>query len=206
MIMTDSLIKAAYSAQLSGINSVEEGFSWVTMVLVWGLYVLLGGAGCLAVFSESYPLLKHFLFNDLRPTTPARLHFSLLVLHRTAFALLIITFDASKEQLLSLSVLTAAVSPSQFALYLLAVRPYQSIKDFILQLGTHCVITGFLTFLTLFEYGLLGHDKNLVSTGFMWSIMSILALHVLAVLAKVASLVKEILQTENEELPLMNVV
>jgi hypothetical protein len=86
------------------------------------------------------------------------------------------------------------------------VRPFLDIKVSILQLGTHCVTTGFLTFLTLFEFGCLGSDENLVSTGFLWSIMSILALHVLAVLAKVASIVKEILQSGNEELPLISEV
>jgi hypothetical protein len=206
MIMTDSLIKAAYSANLSGIDSVQEGFSWLMIVGVWGLYLLLGGAGVFAVCSKSYPHLQHFLFNNLKPTLHARLYFSLLVLHRTAFVLLIILFDASKMQLLCLSVITTAVSPSQFTLYLIAVWPYQDIKHSILQLGTHCVITGFLTFLTLFEFGSLGDDKNLVSTGCMWSILSILALHVLAVLAKAGSLVKEILQSEIEEQPLTSVV
>jgi hypothetical protein len=206
MIMTDFLIKAAYSAHLSGIDSLQEGFSWVMIVGVWGLYVMLAGAGCLAVCSESYPLLQHFLFNDLKPTVRARLHFSILVLHRTAFALLITTFDASKEQLLCLNVITAAVSPRQFTLYLLAVWPQRDIKDSILHVGTHCVIAGFLSFLTLFEFGAFGDDKNLVSTGFMWSIMSVLALHILAVLAKVVSICREILQTENEELPEISVV
>jgi hypothetical protein len=208
MIMVDSLIKAAYSAQLSGIDSVEEGFSWLMIVVVWGLYALLGGVGCLAACSKSssWPLFKHFLFNDLKPITLAKLNFSFLVLHRTAFALLIISLDASRVQLLCLSVITAAVSPSQFTLYLLTVRPYQDIKDSILQLGTHCIITGFLSFLTLFEFGSLGDDKNLASTGFMWSIMSVTAIHILAMLAKVVSIVKEICESQNEELSLSSIL
>jgi hypothetical protein len=206
MVLTGCLIKAAYSTQLSGLDSVQEAFSWGMIAIVWLLFLLLGGVGCLAACSKSYPLLQHFLLNDLKPTPLSRLHFSLLVLHRTAFALLITTLDASKIQLLCLSAITAAVSPSQFTLYLLIVRPHKDIKDSILQLGTHCVVTGFCSFLTLFEFGILGNDKELVSTGFMWSIMSILVLHILAMLAKLASLVKEILKSQNEELPLTSVV
>jgi hypothetical protein len=198
MVLTGSLIKAAYSAQLSGIDSVQEAFSWVMIVIVWLLFFLLGGVGCFAACSESYPLLQHLLFNDLKPTSLSRLNFSLLVLHRTVFALLIATLDASKVQLSALSIITAAVSPSQFTLYLLIVRPHQDIKDSILQLGTHCIITGVCSFLTLSEFEVFGNDKELVSTGCVWSIMSIVFLHGVAMLAKVASIVREILKSENE--------
>jgi hypothetical protein len=206
MIMIDCLIKAVYSARRSGIDSVEEGFSWVMIVVVWGLYAMLGAVGCVAACSKSYPLLKHCLFNDLKPTALSRLHFSLFVLHRKAFALLITALDTSKVQLLCLSAITAAVSPSQFTLYLLIVRPYQDLKYSILRLGTHCVITGFCSFLTLFEFGALGYDKDLVSTAFMWSIMSLLVLHILAMMAKVNSIIKEICESENEELPLISAI
>jgi hypothetical protein len=204
MILTGCLIKAAYSAQLSGIDSVQEAFSWVMIVLVWLLFLLLGGIGCWAVCSESYPLLQHFLFNDLKPTTPSRLHFSLLVLHRSVFTLLITTLDVSKVQLICLSAITAAVSASQFTLYLITVRPHQDIKDSILQLGTHCLITGVCSFLTLSEFNVLG--KELVSTGLMWSLLSIVGLHMIAMLAKVVSIVKEILKSENEDFPMTSVV
>jgi hypothetical protein len=206
MILTDCLIKAAYSARLSGINSVEEGFSWVMIVVVWGLYAILGTGGCVAACSKSYPLLKHCLFNDLKPAALSRLHFSVFVLHRTAFALLITALDTSKVQLLCLSAITAAVSPSQFTLYLVIVRPHQDLKNSILQLGTHCVITGFCSFLTLFEFEAFGFDRNLISTAFMWSIMSLLVLHVLAMMAKVLSIIKEICKSDNEELPLISAI
>jgi hypothetical protein len=178
---------------------VQEAFSWVTIVLVWLLFLLLGGLGCWAVCNESNPLLKHFLFNDLKPTPPSRLHFSLLVLHRSVFALLITTLDVSKVQLMCSSAVTAAVSASQFTLYLLTVRPHQDIKDSILQLGTHSLITGVCSFLTLSEFKVLG--KELVSTGLMCSLLSIVVLHVIAMLSKVASIVREILKSENEDLP-----
>jgi hypothetical protein len=98
-----------------------------------------------------------------------------------------------------LSVVTAAVSASQFPLYLLTVRPHQDIKDSILQLGTHCLITCVCSFLTLSKFKVL--DKELVSTGLMWSLLSIVVLHVIAMLAKVVSIVREILKRENEDLP-----
>jgi hypothetical protein len=206
MVFIDSLIKAAYSAQLSGINSVADAFSWCMMVVVWLLYLALGGVGCLAACSKSssYPHLKHFLFNNLKPTISSRLHFSLLILHRTAFALTLIVIDAPKEQLFILSAITAAVIPSQFTVYLLVLRPYQDIKESILQIGTHCVVTAFCIFLTLYQYSTLGDDRELVSKGIMWSLMSIICLHVLAILAKLASVVKEILEHNNEELPMIN--
>jgi hypothetical protein len=206
MVMIDSLVKAAYSAQLSGIDSVEDACSWCMMVVVWLLYLVLGGMGCLAAYSKScfYPHLKHFLFNNLKPTLSSRLHFPLLILHRTAFALTLLVIDAPKEQLICLSAITTSVIPSQFTSYLLLVRPYQAIKDSILQIGTHCVITAFCIFLTLYQHSTLGHDRELVSTGIMWSLMSIICLHVLAILAKLASVVKEILETKNEELPMIN--
>jgi hypothetical protein len=137
MTLTGSLIKAAYSAQLSRIDSAEEAFSWCMIVVVWGLYRVLGGVGCLAAFSRSssYPHLKHFLFNNLKPTILSRLQFSLLILHRMAFAVSIIVIDSPKRQLVCLSAVSAAVNSSQFTIYLIIVRLYQDIKDSILQIG-----------------------------------------------------------------------
>jgi hypothetical protein len=197
MVLLDCLVKATYAAQHTGVDSVEEVCSWILVVLVWLLYLFLGGLGCFAVLSESYPLLKHFLFSNLKSTSSARLHFSLLTLHRISFACFIILLDASKVQLLCLSIITVLVSPRQFSSYLLIVRPFQITKHSILELGSHCVVSAFLCFLTLFEFEVLGDSKDLVSTGFMWCIMSILVLHVLALLAAIASTVKEILQTDS---------
>jgi hypothetical protein len=200
MILADCLIKSAYSAQVSGIESVQEFFSWVFILAVWALFLLLGVLGCLAALSnsDSYPRLKEFLLNDLKPTAKSRLHFSLLILHRMTYALLIITLDASKVQLLLLSITTALVTSRQFTFYLLVVWPYQDIKVSILQLGTHTLVSAFFILLTLFEFGILGNNKDLVSEGFMWCILSVIVVHVVAMLAKVTSLVIEILQTEGE--------
>jgi hypothetical protein len=200
MILINCLVKSAYSAQVSGIESVQEFFSWVFILVVWALFLLLGVLGCLAALSnsDSYPRLKEFLFNDLKPTAKSRLNFSLLILHRMTYALLIITLDASELQLLLLSIFTTLVTSRQFTFYLLVVWPYQDLKVSILQLGTHIVVSAFCVLLTLFEFGILGNDKDLVSECFMWCIQSIIVLHVVAMLAKVASLVIEILQTEGE--------
>jgi hypothetical protein len=197
MVLLDCLVKATYAAQHTGVNSVQEVFSWILVVLVWLLYLFLGGLGCFAVLSESYPLLKHSLFSNLNSTSSARLHFSLLTLHRIGFTCFIILLDASRVQLLCLSIITVLVSPRQFSSYLLIVRPYLIIKHSILELGSHCVVSAFLCFLTLFEFEVHGDSKDLVSTGFMWCIMSILFLHILALLAALASTVKEILQTDS---------
>jgi hypothetical protein len=200
MILIDCLVKSAYSAQVSGIESVQEFLNWVFILAVWALFLLLGVLGCLAAFSksDSYPRLKAFLLNDLKPTAKSRLHFSLLILHRMTYALLIITLDASKVQLLLLSISTTLVIPRQFTFYLMVVWPYQDLKVSILQLGTHIVVSAFCILLTLFEFGILGNDKDLVSEGFMWCIQSIIVLHVVAMLAKVASVVIEILHCEGE--------
>jgi hypothetical protein len=200
MILADCLIKSAYSAQVSGIESVQEFFSWVFILVVWALFLLLGVLGCLAALSnsDSYPRLKEFLLDDLKPTAKSRLHFSLLILHRMTYALLIITLDASKVQLLLLSIFTTFVTSRQFTFYLLVVWPYQDIKVSILQLGTHIVVSAFCILLTLFEFEILGNNKYLVSEGFMLCILSIILLHVVAMLAKVASKVKEILKSEGE--------
>jgi hypothetical protein len=204
IVLIDSLIKAAYSAQVSGIDSAEEAFGWCMVVVVWQLYLLIGGVGGFAAFRpfSCYPNCMHFLFNDLNPNIRSRLHFSLLILHRMAYAAVIIGLDAPKVQLLCLSSFTAAVSPSQFTIYLIIVRPYQDIRDTILHLGTHCVVTGFCIFLTLNQYKAFGDDQQLVSTGIIWSIMSIIFLHVVAVAAKIASVVQEILESQNAEPPL----
>jgi hypothetical protein len=200
MIMIDCFVKALYAAQVTGFNSGQEAFSWLLIVGVWLLYLLLGVMGCVAAFSqpESYPRLKHLLFNDLRPTLMSRLHFSLLTLHRTCFAVFIIILDNAEVQLLLLSVVTALVRPRQVTIYLLAVRPYQDIKDSVLQIGTHCVVTVFLVFLTLFEMEFLGNDKDLVSQGLMWCIMGVIVLHVIGMLLKVWTTAREIYLTEDE--------
>jgi hypothetical protein len=114
------------------------------------------------------------------------------------YALLIITLDAAELQLSLLSTITALVTPSQFTFYLLAVCPYQEIKVSILHIGTHVVVSAFCVFLTLFERGFLGNDEDLVSEGFMWCVQSVIVLHVVAMLAKVALTVKELLQSEGE--------
>jgi hypothetical protein len=201
MILIDCLVKSAYSAQSLGLDSVQEFISWVFIVAVWVLFLLLGVLGCLATFSESssYLRLKHFLFNDLKPKAKSRLHFSLLILHRMTYALLIIKFDAPDIQLMLLSISTTMVTPRQFTIYLLVVWPYQDIRANILQLGSHIVVSGFSIFLTLFEFGVLGNGQDLVSKGFIWCIMSIIALHVVAMLVKLASVVREILQSDDEE-------
>jgi hypothetical protein len=200
MILMDCLVKSAYSAQVSRIESVQEFFSWVLIIVVWALFLLLGVLGCLAALSkpDSYPRLKEVLLNDLKPTDLSRLHFSLLILHRMTYALLIITLDAAELQLSLLSTITALVTPSQFTFYLLAVCPYQEIKVSILHIGTHVVVSAFCVFLTLFERGFLGNDEDLVSEGFMWCVQSVIVLHVVAMLAKVALTVKELLQSEGE--------
>jgi hypothetical protein len=200
MIMIDCFVKTLYSAQVTGLNSGQEAFSWLLIVGVWLLYLLLGGMGCAAAFSQpgSYPRLKHFLFNDLRPTSMSRLYFSLLTLHRTCFACLIIIPDNSEVQLLLLSVVTALVHPRQFTLYLIAVRPFEDIKDSVLLIGTHFVVTVFCIFLTLFELEYLGHSKDLVSQGFMWCIMSVIVLHILGMLLKVWTTAREIYLAEDE--------
>jgi hypothetical protein len=200
MVLTDALVKAAYSASHSGIESGEEVLSWILLVLVWGLYLILAVLGCFAAFSEasSSSFLKHFMFHDFKPTSKSRLTFSLIILHRMFYALLIIALDNPKLQLILLSLISLAVTPSQHSTYLLIVMPYQDIRNSILQLGAFLVVTGFLVVLTLFEFELVGSDKELVTTSFMWCIMAIISLHVLAILAKLATTAKEIYGTEGQ--------
>jgi hypothetical protein len=197
MVLVDCLVKAAYSAQQTGSTSVQEVFSWVLIAAVWLLFLGLAVLGVVISKSSSYPLLKHFLYDDLKPTASSRLHFTLLILHRMSYALLISAIDSHKVQLLLLCVVSTAVSPSQFTAYLIVVRPYQSIRDSILQLGTHSVISGFLWFLTL--YGFKAYDDEaLITTGVVWSLTSVIGIHILAILAQVVSTAREIYLTENQ--------
>jgi hypothetical protein len=202
MVLIGSLVKATYAAQHTGFSSLQEVFSWVFIVVVWLLFLLLVGVGFWAAWRESsaYPLLEAFLFNDLQSTRSSRLHFSLLIVHRMSFVLLLLAFDSAKVQLLLISSLTTTVSPIQLSCYLLIVRPFQDIKDTVLKIGSHCVISAFCSFLTLFEFGVLGDDQDLVSTGSMWLTMSIICLHGLGMLGQVTSKVKEIYTTEDQVL------
>jgi hypothetical protein len=202
MVLLGSLVKATYSAQQTGFSSLQEVFSWLCVVVVWLLSLLLVGVGFWAALSESSasPLLKHFLFNDLKPSRSTRLHFSLFLVHRISFVLLLLALDEPKVQLLLISSLTTAVSPIQLTCYLLIVRPFQDIKDTVLKIGSHCVISAFCCFLTLFEFEVLGDDQDLVSTGAMCCIMSIVCLHMLGMLAQVTSKAKEIYSTEDQVL------
>jgi hypothetical protein len=195
MVLVDCLVKATYSAQQTSFTSVQEVFSWVLIAAVWLLFLGLAVLGIVLSKSSSYPLLKHFLYDDLKPTASSRLHFSLLILHRMSYAFLITAIDSSKVQLVLLSVVSTAVSPSQFTVYLIVVRPYQNIKNSVLQQGTHSVISGFLWFLSLYAFEAFD-DEALITTGAVWSLTSVIGIHILAILAQVASTAREIYLTE----------
>jgi hypothetical protein len=197
MVLVDCLVKATYSAQLTGFTSVQEVFSWLLIAAVWLLFLCLAALGVVFSKSSSYPLLEHFLYDDLKPTLSSRLHFSLFILHRIVYTISITAFDFSKVQLVLLSAVTTAVSPSQFTVYLIVVRPYQNVKDSVLQLGSLLVISGFFVFLTLYGFKVFD-DEDLISTGIVWSLTGVIGMHLLAILAQVALTVREIYKTESE--------
>jgi hypothetical protein len=198
MVLVDCLVKATYSAQQTSFTSVQEVFSWVLIVAVWLLFLGLSVLGVVISKSSSYPLLlKHFLYDDLKPTASSSLHFSLLILHRMSYAFLITAIDSHKVQLLLLCVVSTAVSPSQFTAHLIVVRPYQNIRDSVLQLGTHSVISGFVWFLSLYAFKAFD-DEALITTGVVWSLTSVIGIHILAILAQVVSTAREIFTTESQ--------
>jgi hypothetical protein len=198
MVMLDALVKATYSAQLTGFNSGQEVLTWLMIVGVWGLFVCLATLGMFAALTDSYPLLQHFLFSDLKPTVKSRLYFSFVVLHRMNFALLLVVLDSPSIQLIFMSAATLLVSPRQLALYLLIVRPYTDIKDSVLQIGSMLIVTGFCFFLALFELEMLGDDRTTVSEGYVWSMTGVVVLHIIAALAQVASSAKDIYMSEGQ--------
>jgi hypothetical protein len=208
MVSMDLLVKAAYSAQLTGVESVEEVFSWIMIVVVWLLFLALCGVSSFVACGKfsSYPLLKLLLLNDVKSSTSSQLHFCLLILHRIGFGLFIMAMDVPKVQLLLLSVITSAVTPMQLATYLLLVRPYQHIRDSILELGTHCVVSGFLCFLMLFEFEVLGNDQDLVSSGFACTVVLIFGLHIAGIMAALLSKIREICLCESQGLPVIGLV
>jgi hypothetical protein len=197
MMIVDCLVKATYSAQLTGFTSVQEVFSWLLIAAVWLLFLCLAVLGVVFSKSSSYPLLAHFLYDDLKPTLSSRLHFSLLILHRMSYAFLVTAIDSFKIQLMLLSVVSTAVSPSQFTAYLIVVRPYQNIKDSVLQLGSHSVITGVFWFLTLHGFKAFDDDE-LLSRGLAWSLMGNVGIHILAIIAQVGSKAIEVYLTEDK--------
>jgi hypothetical protein len=141
---------------------VQEVFSWLLIKAVWLLFLCLAVLGVVFSKSSSYPLLVHFLYDDLKPTLSSRLHFSLLILHCMSYALLVTAIDSFKIQLVLLSVVSTA--------HCLPHRS-EAIKDSVLQLGTHSVITGVIWFLTLHGFKAFDNDE-LLSTGLAWSLMS----------------------------------
>jgi hypothetical protein len=183
-LLIDLLIKATYSAQNTEPDSALAIVSWILIVIVWLVFVALGVLSFWLVFSEasSYPRLKHFLHDNLKPTVLSRLYFSLLVLHRALFAVTTVAFDSASTQLMVITSTSSVVLPRQFGLYLVLVRPFQDIKDSLLQVGSFIAVVSFCFVLTLFELGHLGDNSDLVTTAFSYTLMCTISLHVLSML------------------------
>jgi hypothetical protein len=183
-VLVDLLIKATYSAQATGLDSALSVISWVIIVIVWLLFVALGVLSCRLVFSEasSYPYLKHFFFDNLKPTVFSHLYFSLLILHRAIFAVTTVAFDSASTQLIVITSTSCIVLPRQFAVYLIVQRPFSNIKEALPHIGSFVIISVFCLVLTLFEVGDLGDDPELITNAFLYSLMSTIALHILSML------------------------
>jgi hypothetical protein len=193
-ILVDLLIKATYSARTTGADSAPAVASWILIVIVWLVFISFGVLSCCLVFSEasSYPRLKHFFFDNLKPTVLSRLHFSLLILHRAIFAVTTVAFDSANTQLIMITSTSFVVLPRQFGVYLVVVRPFSSIKDSLLQVGSFVAVFGFCLVLTLFEQGSLGNNPELITTTFFYTLMSTISVHFLAMLLNVCMTAKKI--------------
>jgi hypothetical protein len=201
MILIDCLIKAIYAAHTTGADSAQGFFGWILIVGVWLFFAGLGVLSCCLVFSEasSYPLLKHFFFDNLKPTVLSRLYFSLVILHRVGFAVATVAFDSPSIQLIMISSLSFVVIPMQFAIYLLLVRPFADFKDTLLQVGSFLAVFGFCLFLTLFEIGFLGEDSELVSTAFFYTLLTTIFLHIASMLLSVFMTARSIYLEKDQE-------
>jgi hypothetical protein len=204
-VLIDLLIKATYSAHSTGADLAQDFFSWILIVIVWFIFLALGVLSCCLVFSEawSYPRLKHFFFDNLKPTVLSRLHFSLLILHRAIFAVTTVAFDSANTQLIVITSTSFVVLPRQFCMYLVLVRPFQDIKDSLLQVGSIVAVFGCCFVLTLFELGQLGDDSDLMTTAFYYTLMGTISLHIASMLLSVGMTAKSIyLEKDQEDLTL----
>jgi hypothetical protein len=206
-IMLDSLVKATYSAPTAGVDSARGFFNWVFVLIVWLFFIALGGLSLFFVFSEAsaYPRLKHFLFDNLKPTVLSRLYLSLLILHRASFAMAVVAFDLPIVQLIVITSTSFMVLPRQFGLYLVVVRPFSNTKDSILQVGCMAEVFGFCLVLTLFELGSLGDDSDLVTTALFYTLLGTIFLHIAAMLLNIGLTVRSIL-LEKEPTDLIAVI
>jgi hypothetical protein len=202
MTMLDLLIKATYSASTSDIHSIQSCLGWVLLIAAWLFYLILAVSSIVVVYSqpEAYLRLKLFFFDDLRPTVKCRLYYALVIFHRMCFAFVVIAFDSPKLQLGLISLSSFAVISMQLAIYTLVVRPYKALRDSVVHVGSFVVISSFCIFLTLFEFGALGSDKDLISQGFSVTIVSTTVFFISAMLLRVMNSAREIYLAEDDVL------
>jgi hypothetical protein len=68
-------------------------------------------------------------------------------------------------------------------------------------IGSFVVVSSFCIFLTLFEFGVLGSDKNVISQGFFVTIMCTTSFFISAMLLGVMNSAREIYLSKDDGLP-----
>jgi hypothetical protein len=200
MVLLDVLIKATYSACSADLQSFQSLLGWIMIVAVWAFYLTLLIYSIKVACSDpdDYKRSKLFFFDDLKPTTKCQLFYALAILHRMCFAVVTVAFDSPKLQLVLISVVSLAVTSKQLALYIILIRPFKSFLESLVATGSFFVVVVFCSFLTIFEFGVMGDSKEIVSTGFSITIMSTIGLHILAMLLKVFVSAREIYQAKDQ--------
>jgi hypothetical protein len=198
--VVDILVKAYLFTVFVRVISFQAILSWILCgVSFIGFAALAYNLIKEAFNAEASPLFQH---PELKSGVLPRLYYAVLILHRVIYAVAVVCLDAPVVQLSILTVSTFLVTSTQLALYLITVRPYSSVVTQAQHFGSTLAVSLYFLCLLLRETGAFSKSvgEDVVTSGFIITVFSVLGVSMCSVLWSIGSTAKEIYHTESESL------
>jgi hypothetical protein len=196
--IVDLLVKACLFSVFVRVVSFQAVLSWIFCgVCGIGFTVLAYKLVKEALNAEPSPLFQH---PELKSGVLPRLYYAVVILHRVIYAVAVVCLDSPLVQLSILSISTFLVTSTQLALYLVKVRPYSRVGIQAQHFGSTLAVSLYFFCLLLREAGAFSKSvgEDVVTSGFMITVLSVLGVSMLSVLWSIGFKALEIYHAESE--------